>query len=71
MKAITLWQPWATLIAIGAKRIETRNWRAPASLNGQWIAIHAGASLGAVGGAHGLQELCKQSWFRHAFEESD
>lgn len=27
MKAITLQQPWATLVAIGAKRIETRSWR--------------------------------------------
>lgn len=26
MKAITLTQPWATLVAIGAKRIETRSW---------------------------------------------
>lgn len=26
MKALTLRQPWATLIAIGAKRIETRRW---------------------------------------------
>lgn len=26
MKAITLYQPWATLVAIGAKRIETRSW---------------------------------------------
>lgn len=26
MKCISLWQPWATLIAIGAKRIETRAW---------------------------------------------
>jgi hypothetical protein len=38
MKAITLWQPWATLIAIGAKRYETRSWatnyRGP-------LAIHA------------------------------
>jgi hypothetical protein len=24
--AISLWQPWATLVAIGAKRIETRGW---------------------------------------------
>ncbi len=38
MKAITLWQPWASLVAIGAKRIETRSWatkyRGP-------LAIHA------------------------------
>lgn len=26
MKALSLWQPWATLVAIGAKRIETRSW---------------------------------------------
>ena len=26
MKAISLWQPWATLMAIGAKTIETRSW---------------------------------------------
>ncbi len=27
LKALTLTQPWATLVAIGAKRIETRSWR--------------------------------------------
>lgn len=32
MKALSLWQPWAQLIAIGAKRVETRSWRPPASL---------------------------------------
>ncbi|MES2459391.1 MAG: ASCH domain-containing protein [Armatimonadota bacterium] len=26
MKGLSLWQPWATLIAIGEKRIETRSW---------------------------------------------
>lgn len=26
MKALSLWQPWATLIAIGAKTVETRSW---------------------------------------------
>ncbi len=40
MKAITIWQPWATLLAIGAKKYETRGWttkyRGP-------IAIHAAA----------------------------
>ena len=38
MKAISLWQPWASAIALGCKRIETRHWathyRGP-------IAIHA------------------------------
>jgi len=27
MKAISLWQPWATLIALGLKTVETRSWR--------------------------------------------
>lgn len=38
MKAITLWQPWATLIAIGQKRIETRSW---STKHRGLIAIHA------------------------------
>ena len=42
MKAITLHQPWASLIASGAKRIETRSWKPPDSLIGTEIAIHAG-----------------------------
>ena len=43
MKAITIWQPWATLIAEGAKQFEFRAWPAPRQLVGQRIAIHAGA----------------------------
>lgn len=27
--ALSLWQPWASLIAIGAKKIETRSWYTP------------------------------------------
>ncbi len=42
MKAITLHQPWASLIAHGVKDIETRFWAPPRSLIGQRIAIHAG-----------------------------
>ena len=29
MKALSLWQPWASMIAVGAKRIETRSWATP------------------------------------------
>lgn len=43
LAAITLWQPWATLVAIGAKRFEFREWPAPRRLVGRRIAIHAGA----------------------------
>lgn len=43
MKVLTVWQPWASLIAIGAKPYEFRGWKPPRSIIGQRIAIHAGA----------------------------
>lgn len=42
MKAITIIQPWATLIALGEKRYETRSW--PTKYRGP-IAIHAGKKI--------------------------
>jgi hypothetical protein len=39
MLGLSVWQPWASLIAVGAKRYETRSWRPPASLIGQRLAI--------------------------------
>lgn len=43
MKALTVWQPWASLIGAGHKPYEFRGWRPPKSIIGQRIAIHAGA----------------------------
>lgn len=42
IRAITLYQPWASFIADGLKTIETRRHAGFASLEGQRIAIHAG-----------------------------
>lgn len=42
MKAITILEPWASLIACGAKQIETRSW--PTSHRGP-IAIHAAKNM--------------------------
>ena len=41
--AITIWQPWASLIQAAAKPYEWRGWAAPKRLVGRRIAIHAGA----------------------------
>lgn len=53
MKAISLYQPWASLVAIGAKRIETRSWgtkyRGP-------LAIHAAKAI-----PDWAEELCETS----------
>lgn len=43
MKALTIWQPWASLIMAGVKPYEFRSWPAPAFMQGQRIVIHAGA----------------------------
>lgn len=41
MKAISLWQPYASLVASGLKTIETRHWQPPRALIGKPIVIHA------------------------------
>lgn len=56
MKALTLTQPWATLVAIGAKAIETRSWRT--TFRGP-IAIHA-----AQGFPEEAEEICHKDPFR-------
>jgi len=60
MKALTIIQPWATLIAIGAKKIETRSW--PTKYRGP-LAIHAGnnTQFCRMGGKHylcGAEPFC-------------
>jgi hypothetical protein len=52
--ALTLWQPWASLIAAGAKPYEWRGWKAPAGMVGRRIAIHAGARKVRHGEVAGL-----------------
>ena len=43
--AITLHQPWASLVAHGIKNIETRSWPPPQGIIGERIAIHAGRTV--------------------------
>lgn len=68
MRVLTLTQPYATLIAIRAKKFETRSWgtryRGP-------LAIHAAKGLGPVGGAPGFRELCGQDPFRSAIQNAE
>ena len=42
LPAITLWQPWASLLIYGPKQHETRSWRMPPSIAGRDVLIHAG-----------------------------
>jgi len=62
MRAISLTQPWATLIALGAKRLETRSWSTP--YHGP-LAIHAAKGLGEYSLAD-LIALCRRPIFQRA-----
>ena len=42
---ISLWEPFASLVAAGLKMYETRSWAPPLSLVGQRIGIHAAVRL--------------------------
>jgi hypothetical protein len=56
IKALSLWQPWASLMAAGVKLHETRHWstryRGP-------LAIHAAKTLDVAGAP---EELCLSVW---------
>ncbi len=44
MRVISLWEPWSTLVAIWAKRFETRSWD---TFNRGVLAIHAAKRFGS------------------------
>lgn len=60
IKCLTLTQPYATLIALEEKHIETRSWHT--TFRGP-LAIHAGKGLAPVGGVPGLIDLCSTEPF--------
>ena len=58
MKALTLTQPWASLVAIGAKRIETRSWGT--SYRGE-LAIHAAKGFPKWARAFTTEPVCYEA----------
>jgi hypothetical protein len=64
MKILTLFEPWATLMSISAKRIETRPWRTP--YRGH-LAIHS--AKGGLSKSEFLK-LCENPIFYNALCES-
>lgn len=63
MKALSVRQPWASLIAVGSKRIETRSWSTP--FRGP-LAIHAAKGLGQTVGDY--VKLCSSEPFWSALK---
>lgn len=63
IKAITMYEPWASLLAIGAKKIETRSWFTNYRGN---LLIHAGK--GKPGKAFDQKLLIKYLFDKHGVE---
>lgn len=63
IKALSLWQPWASLIALGAKKFETRS----------WDTAHCGPLLicASMKRSRELENLCKLSPFSQALDGID
>jgi hypothetical protein len=66
MYALALTPPWGTLIAIGAKRIETRSWALPSAASGVPLAIHQAKGLPRGFSEADLAELCASRPFAEA-----
>lgn len=49
VRALSLWQPWAHIVASGDKRVENRSWEPPPWLIGQRFAIHAAKRWDSTG----------------------
>jgi activating signal cointegrator 1 len=61
--AITLHQPWASLLIAGLKVHETRGFRLPDRLIGRWVAIHAAQrQIDPPGSLGPLGTLCVLKW---------
>jgi hypothetical protein len=65
MKVISIIQPWATLIALGEKKFETRSW---ATKHRGELAIHASKKID--------KDACRNMWFesvleKHGFNEKN
>lgn len=58
MRAISLWQPWASLWAIGRKRFETRHW---ATKHRGPLVIHAAQRV-CVDIADDLEAICRDQF---------
>ena len=62
MPAISLWQPYATLIAIGIKPFETRRWKPPERLVGRRIAIHAAKRVPSADDLQIVADACDKAY---------
>lgn len=61
MKALSIWQPWASLSAGGCKNYEFRTWRPPEGVIGERIVLHAAQKACDGGQAHALRSAIRSN----------
>lgn len=71
VQALSLWQPWATLLAHGKKKVETRTWCYPvgSSRLPQVVAIHATKGWGRGMTEEDFHLVCREPLYREALTE--
>jgi hypothetical protein len=62
VKAISLWQPWASLWCSNAKVHETRHWRVAVPKTGVWLAVHAARRFEREGLGLALYEVLDRTF---------
>lgn len=65
MKSLSIWQPWASLIICGMKKVETRSWPAPSSIRGHRIAIASTKSI-----RREQRDAADEAYFKRHYEAS-
>lgn len=60
MKAISIKQPWASLIAHGIKDVENRTWKCPQEYIGQRVLIHVSKTTDE----NGWEALTREQLFK-------
>lgn len=69
MKAISIKQPWASLIVEGIKDIENRTWKLPEKYKGQRVLIHASAAKRGNNSIIDLLSRAQMKTFVRKFED--
>lgn len=66
-KAISIKQPWASLICLGIKDIENRTWKLPEKYKGKMVLVHAGSAKAKFNFSllqhHELNRLNLRRWY--------
>ena len=71
IRGLTVWEPWGSALACGAKRCETRSWPAPDWMIGGTILVHAAKRIPVQADVDLLFDLMRQAGKQPSWDISD